>query len=265
MPLPSPSPDTTIAITGASSGIGADIARTLAAKGYPVTLIARRAERLQALATELESAHGVAVHTISADLADAGARATLATQLEAGPTLIGLVNNAGLGAFAAVAEADGDVERQMVEVNIAAVHDLTVRLLPAMVARRAGAILNTASCAGYQPIPYMATYAATKAFVSSFSEAVDTELAGTGVSCTSLCPGPVRTEFAETAGAAGLEDSMPSIAVVESSEVARQGVEGMIKGTRVVIPGIANRISAIAGRVSPRALVLPISAKFAKR
>ena len=265
MPLSSPEPNTTIAITGASSGIGADIARSLAAKGYSVTLIARRAERLEALAKDLEAQHGVTALTISADLADPQARANLADQLHAGPQLIGLVNNAGLGAFAAVAEADPDVERRMVEVNIAAVHDLTVRLLPGMVARGRGSILNTASCAGYQPIPYMATYAATKAFVTSFSEAIATELSGTGVSCTALCPGPVRTEFSDVAGASGLEDSMPSIAVVDAAEVARQGVDGMIKGSRVVIPGIANRISAVAGRVSPRALVLPISAKFAKR
>jgi short-subunit dehydrogenase len=114
-------------------------------------------------------------------------------------------------------------------------------------------------------MPNMSTYAATKAFVTSFSEGLSAELSGSGVSCTALCPGPVRTEFSEVAGSVGLEDSMPGIAVVEASEVARQAIEGMLKGSRMVIPGFANRLTAVAGRMAPRSLVLPIAAKFTSR
>lgn len=265
MALPAPKPNTTVAITGASSGIGAQMAQILAAKGYSLTLIARRTDRLNALADELKAAHGVAVEVISADLADSSARATLSSRLSTGPTLIGLINNAGFGSFGPVSEADQDMERGMIEVNIAAVHDLTLRLLPGMIERGEGAILNTASTAGAQPMPNMSTYAATKAFVTSFSEGLSAELSGSGVSCTALCPGPVRTEFSEVAGSVGLEDSMPGIAVVEASEVARQAIEGMLKGSRMVIPGFANRLTAVAGRMAPRSLVLPIAAKFTSR
>lgn len=265
MALSSQIADSTVAVTGASSGIGEDLARTLASRGYGVTLVARRTDRLDALAGDLESRHGVTARVLGADLADPGQRADLAARLADGPVLAGLCNNAGFGLFGGLDRNDGDAERSMVEVNVDAVHDLTVRLLPGMVERGQGAILNTASTAGFQPLPHMATYAATKAFVLSFSEALHAELSGTGVSCTALCPGPVRTEFAEVAGSAGLEETMPSFAMVSSAEVARQAIDAMEAGSRTVIPGIANRVSAIGGRVAPRALVLPIAARFTKR
>jgi len=265
MPLTTPKANTTVAITGASSGIGAEIARCLAAKGFSTTLIARRTDRLETLAAELRDKHGVASTTLACDVSDRAQRLALVESLNAGPTVVGLVNNAGFGTFGHVASADADREREMVAVNIEAVHDLTIRLLPGMVERGEGAILNTGSTAGAQPLPNMATYAASKAFVIAFSEGLSAELAGTGVSCTVLCPGPVKTEFADVAGSAGLEDSMPSIAVVGASEVARQAVEGMLKGTRTVTPGFANRLTAIAARIAPRSLVLPIAAKYTAR
>ncbi len=263
MPLPESSTlsNSTIAITGASSGIGADIARALAARGYSVTLIARRKERLEDLAKELESNHGVKAEVIAADMADPAARAELAAKLDAGPAeLIGFVNNAGLGVHGEFVKADADKERQMVEVNIDAVHDLAIRVLPGMVKRGRGALLNTASTASAQPVPYMATYAATKAFVISFSEAIAVELQGSGVSVTALCPGPVKTEFATVAGSESFEDNAPGMTFVSPEEVAKQAVNAMIRGDRTVTPGFANKISRVAGRVAPRGIVMKVAA-----
>ena len=265
MPLPKPSPNETVVITGASSGIGVELAKNLAERGYNLTLVARRIDRLEALANELEEARGIEARAIATDLADATARVGLVAELEQGPAVAGLCNNAGFGIFGRLDGNDPESERERVEVNVVAVHDLTVRLLPGMVERGAGAVLNTASTAGFQPLPGMATYSASKAFVLTFSEALSADLSNSGVSCTALCPGPVRTEFSEVAGNAGLEDSMPSFTVVDASEVARQAVDGMLKGSRTVIPGIANRATAIGGRLAPRSLVLPIAARFTKR
>lgn len=237
----------------------------LTARGHSVTLIARRLDRLERIARDLESAHSVEVRVIACDLSDASARGRLAAELAAGPAVVGLCNNAGFGTFGGIDGCDQDDERRMVQVNIEAVHDLTLGCVGAMVERGSGSILNTASTAGFQPLPWMATYAATKAFVLSFSEALHAELSGTGVSCTALCPGPVKTEFAQVAGSEGLEDSMPSFTLVEAGEVARQAVDGMEKGSRTVIPGIANAASAFAGRIAPRSLVLPVAARFTKR
>jgi len=262
MPLPQSSTldNATIAITGASSGIGAEIARVLASRGYSVTLIARRKERLDELARELESNHGVKADVIAADMGDPASRADLAAQLESGPELIGFVNNAGLGVHGEFVKADADRERQMVEVNIDAVHDLAIRVLPGMVKRGRGSLLNTASTASAQPVPYMATYAATKAFVISFSEALSVEVRGSGVSVTALCPGPVKTEFAQVAGSESFEDNAPGMTFVKPEDVARQAVDAMIRGDRTITPGIANKVSIVAGRVAPRGIVMKLAA-----
>jgi short-subunit dehydrogenase len=262
MSLTKPSPANTVVVTGASSGIGRQIALQLASRGHGVTLVARRAERLEELCSEIASRHSVQAEAVPCDLGDPESRAELARSLNAGKPIAGLVNNAGFGAIGDLKDSDQDRERQMVEVNVAAVHDLTVRLLAGMVARGSGAILNTASTAGFQPIPGFATYGATKAFVLSFSEALACELSGTGVSCTALCPGPVKTEFSEVAGSTGMEDRLPSIAVVSAEEVARQAVNGMEKGQRVVIPGLVNRIQTVGANLAPNSLVLPIARRM---
>lgn len=264
MALPPASRDTTILITGASSGIGAELARELAGRGFGVTLVARRTERLEELAGELACAYGTNAAVISCDLSDPDARATMMDAVLAdGPQLAGLCNNAGFGINGPTGEDPGR-ERQMVEVNVDALHDLTIRALPGMRDRGTGAILNVASTAAFQPVPYFATYAATKAFVLSFSEALNHELGGTGVSCTALCPGPVKTEFAEVAGSASFEDAMPSIAFVSAPDVARAAVEGMVKGSRNVVPGKVNWVQAHAGRVSPRSVVLKVSEQMGR-
>ncbi|HLM49402.1 MAG TPA: SDR family oxidoreductase [Solirubrobacteraceae bacterium] len=259
MSLPAPAPDTTILITGASSGIGRELARRLSGRGHDLTLTARRAERLDALAEDLRLAHGTHVEVRAADVADPGARGELIEELRAGGRdVIGVCNNAGFGTYGRFQELDLGREQLEVHTNVEAVHHLTGAFLPEMVQRGAGAILNVASSAAFQPLPFNATYAATKAFVLSFSEAVHTDLGGTGVSCSALCPGPVRTEFADVAGMGGLDDNAPDLLWQSAEECARDGVEAMIKGKRTVVPLLANKLTASAGRITPRSLLLPV-------
>jgi short-subunit dehydrogenase len=259
MALPPPTIDTTVLVTGASSGIGAELARELAARAYNVVLVARRAERLTALAEELRLAHGIHADVEPADLTDAGVRAELVARLEAGEReVVGVCNNAGFGTVAAFHESELEREQRVVRLNVEAVHHLTGAFLRRMVREGAGAILNVASTAAFQPLPGFATYAASKAFVQSFSEAVHAELGGTGVSVTTLLPGFTRTEFGENAQAADKEAAMPGFLFMEAPDVARVGVEAMIAGRRTAIPGLANRASMLGGRMAPRSLLLPL-------
>ena len=200
MPLPSPAPDRTALVTGASSGIGTEIARELARRGQNVTLVARRADKLQELATEL-SALGVTAEVLAADLSDRDARAELPDRVAAnGRTVSILVNNAGLSTVGPVHRSDPAAELNMVEVDVVAVVDLCSRFLPGMVERRTGAVLNVASTAAFQPLPGQAGYAAGKAFVLSYTRSLGGELRDSGVTATALCPGPVHTGFADAAG-----------------------------------------------------------------
>lgn len=254
-------------MTGSSAGIGADLARELASRGHNVTLVARRRERLEELAAEIEAAHGVTVEVEPCDLADAAARRQLVERLlgEGRRTIAGLCNNAGLGSFGLFWQLDAEREQEQVEVNVDALHHLCAALLPGMVERGAGAILNVGSLAGNQPQPSNSTYAATKAFVNSFSEGVHTELNGTGVSCTVLCPGPVKTEFADAAGMSEFADAGPSFLWASSAEVARVAVDGMEKGKRVVVPRAAERAMGLMGRYAPRTVMLPVMQRVTQR
>lgn len=259
MALPPPSSDTTVAITGASSGIGAEIARALAGRGYNTTLIARRAERLEELGNELGAGHGTINDVLPADLADPDARDRLVSALHGGDReLVGLVNNAGFGSHGRFHELDLEREVGQVRLNVEAVHHLTGAVLPGFVERGAGAVLNVASLAAFQPLPGMATYAATKAFVASLSEAVHAELRGTGVSVTALCPGPVHTEFGAVAGVEGLESAAPELAYVDAEQVARAAVDGMIAGRRTVVPSLKWKATGLGGRLAPRSVLLPL-------
>jgi uncharacterized protein len=260
MSLPAPASGQVVLVTGASSGIGAHLARQLAALGHDLVLVARRADRLESLATELREAHGVAARAVPADLADPARRRALIEDLTAsGAFVAGLCNNAGFGSTGRVVELDAAREAAMVEVNASAVHQLTLAFVGAMVARRAGAILNVASIAAFQPVPGMATYAATKAFVQSFSEALHAELAGSGVSCTVLCPGPVPTEFDAVAGQEGADSLVPGFASIDPEEVASAAVRGMLRGRRSVVPGAATKALAAGGRHAPRSILLPVT------
>jgi short-subunit dehydrogenase len=250
-------------ITGASAGIGEAIARELASRSHGVILVARREERLRALAAELRSAHGVRVEVIPADLGDAPARERLANQVdELGLEVEILVNNAGFGGAGDVAESDRERLVAMVQINCEALLDLQARYLPAMVERGRGAVINVASTAAFQPIPGSATYAATKAFVLSLSEAVHEELRGTGVTLTAVCPGPVRTEFTEVAGIRAAEDQVPGFFWMSSETVAGSAVDAAEKGKRAVVPGLLNRAGALTGQHTPRTFALPITRRI---
>lgn len=259
MTLPAPSATSTALVTGASSGIGAEIARELAKRGHGVTLVARREERLRELAAELSEAHAVRADAVGADLADAGSRDAIAARVdELGLQVDALVNNAGFGGGGELADADRDYVLRMVRLNCEALLDLQCRYLPGMIERGAGAVINVASTAAFQPLPGTAVYAATKAFVLSLSEAAHAELKGSGVCVTALCPGPVKTEFVHAAGLDDASQNLPEMFWTPVETVARDAVEGAAKGKRVVVSGMMNRAGAITGQHAPRALALPL-------
>jgi short-subunit dehydrogenase len=248
----------TALVTGASGGIGEDLARLIAAGGRNVVLLARSADKLQALAGSLASTHGIAATVVATDLAEPGAEEIVARTLAArGVTVDILVNNAGFGTSGPFAREDPDELQRMVQVNVVALTALTRLFLPAMIERKHGRILNVASTAGFQPGPFMAGYYATKAYVLSLSEALSEETAGTGVTVTCLCPGPTQTGFQDRAHIE--ETRLVTLgSVMDSATVARAGYDAMLAGRRLVIPGLANKIGVQAVRTSPRAMVLKI-------
>ena len=240
-------------ITGASAGLGAEFARQLAARGQRLVLAARRTERLEALAAELGNARSV-----TADLAAPGAAARLIAQVEqAGETVELLVNNAGFGLHGRLAELDAERQREMIDLNCGALLDLTRAVLPAMIERKSGGILNVASTAAFQPGPGMAVYFATKAFVLSLTEALHEEVKPHGIRVSALCPGPTRTEFGEVAGFGG-NGAFDKLSM-DSPTVVRAGLRGLDRNKAVVIPGMMNRTGAVSQRFVPRALVRKIA------
>ena len=259
MPLPAPSPSSTAVVTGASSGIGADLARELVARGHGVTLVARREDKLGELAAELGDQ--VRVEVIAADVADPAARAALFDEVAArGLTVDILVNNAGIGVVGSVATAPVADEIAQVRVNVEAVIDLTSRAVQQMVPRGRGAILNVGSTAGFQPFPGQAGYAATKAFVRSFTAGLRGELAGTGVTAAVLHPGPVRTEFLSAAGMDEREfaDAFPKFMWMPSRAVAKIGIDALDADRGDVIAGIQNVISTRILQLLPHKVLLPL-------
>ena len=251
MSLPKPNADTTVVITGASSGIGAEIARGLGRRGYPLVLVARRRERLDKLANELRGTHSVTVDVMPVDLNDTASRAQLIERIS-GEAVAGLVNSSGFGTNGPFHSLPLEREREEVIVNALALMELTHAALPGMIDWGAGAVLNVASIAGFQPVPGGAVYSATKAFVQTFSEAVHEELHGTGVSCTVLSPGPVRTEWWKIAGARRV-----SIGQMSPRDVAEAAIAGMLKGKRSVVPGLVPKMTGLGGRFTPRCVLLP--------
>jgi uncharacterized protein len=257
--LPEPSVSNTALVTGASSGIGAAVAAELASRGFSLILVARREERLHSLATELSSEHGADAETITADLGQETERDRLESEVRGrGRTVEVLVNNAGFGHQADFSRSPRERMVEMVRVNVEAVVDLTSRFLGPMVERSRGSVINIASTAAFQPLPGSAVYAASKSFVLSFSEAVRTELRGTGVTVTAVCPGPVKTEFMTVAEVPGVEDRTPGVVWMSAEDIARQAVDGAAHDKRVVVPGLLNRAGALAGQHSPRAVALPL-------
>jgi uncharacterized protein len=266
MALPPPSHDTTALVTGASSGIGAEFARQLASRGHGVFLIARREDRLRDLAAEIERDHGVRAEVWAGDLADEAAWEKLpAVVSERGLQVAILVNNAG---FSTVGDVHSNPDRQlgMIRVNCEALVALTTAFLPGMVERGQGAVINVASVASFQPIPAQTVYAASKAFVRSFTEGISAELRGTGVTATALCPGPVATEFVDAAGFKKGMDEMPSfVSWATPEDVAKCGIEAADKGRRVVVHGMSNRFMASFGHYAPQSVVLGPMARIYRR
>jgi len=243
-------------VTGASSGIGLEMSRQLASEGYELILVARSEEKLLAIARELGNAK-----VIVADLAQPDAPRRVFDS--AGPVDV-LINNAGYGVSGPFAETDLENELEMILVNVSALTALTKLFLRPMLARNGGHIVNVASTAAFLPGPLMAVYYATKAYVLSFSEAIADELRDTGVKVTALCPGPTETGFADLAGMTS--SRLFSIAKPMSSRrVARYGVRAMHRGTRVAIPGVANKLMTESLRVSPRRLVTAIVRKLQEK
>ncbi|HEX6086217.1 MAG TPA: SDR family oxidoreductase [Thermoanaerobaculia bacterium] len=241
----------TALITGPSSGIGLDLAHLFAEDGHDVVLVARSEGKLRALAAELESKHDINARVIVADLARPEAPREV---FAAAPAIDVLVNNAGFGISGRFAETAARTELEIIQVNIAALTHLTKLFLPQMVERRRGRILNVASTAAFQPGPLMAVYYASKAYVLSFSEAIAEELRGTGVTVSALCPGPTATGFQKTANL-GSEALLQMMKPGSSMDVARAGYRGLMRGQRVIIPGMKNKMGVQVVRISPRGLV----------
>jgi len=262
MALPAPGPNSHVVVTGASSGIGAALARGLATRGYPTVLVARRAESLETLAASLPDARA-----LPADLGDPADRARVRDVVTGDTGVVGLVNAAGIGHTGPLVDVAADepgVLRDLIELNVTALHELTCAAVGALVGRGEGAILNVSSVAAFAPIPELATYAASKAFVQAFSEAVHAELAGTGVSLTTVSPGLTRTEFDTTDRTESMFDQVPSVLVGEADDVAEAAIAAMVAGRRSVVPGVLNQAGALAARFLPRSALLP-SAVAARR
>jgi short-subunit dehydrogenase len=247
----------TALVTGASIGIGYELAKLFARDGYDLILVSRDKDKLDAVAAELEASHKCRVAVLAKDLTVPRAPDEIYEQLQQNSVdLDVLVNNAGVGGIGAFHKDDTQRWLDMIQLNVTSLVHLTRLVLPGMVERGRGRVLNVASTAAFQPGPFMATYYATKAFVLSFSEAIDTELKGTGVSVTTVCPGPTRTEFQRRAGMKESKLAKGGV-IMDAATVARIGYDAMMKNKRTVVTGTKNRVAAFASsRVLPRSFVL---------
>jgi uncharacterized protein len=252
----------TALITGASGGIGLELARQFASHGHDLALVARSEGRLHEIGEQLEKAHGTAATVIAADLSKPNAARDIVEALRAAPIEIDvLVNNAGFGLSGAFIDNDPRTQLDLLQVNVVALTELTRLLLPPMVARRSGKILNVASTAAFAPDPMAAVYGATKAYVLSFSEAIGEELRHSGVTVTALCPGPTQSGFSATAGA-GSTRLYSRQKPMSSADVARAGYDGLNSGRRVVVPGLRNKLLVQSARMSPRRIVTMVGRRL---
>ncbi len=247
----------TALVTGASGGIGEELARLFAADGHDLVLVARSRDKLARLAQELEGRHGVKARVVAADLARAEAPREIFEELRgAGLAVDALVNNAGVGSYGLFAETDSKSELDLLQINVVALTHLTKLFLPPMLARRRGYVMNVASTAAFQPGPLMAVYYASKAYVLSLTEALANECEGTGVVVNALCPGPTETGFVAAAGMS--ESKLFDRAVMDARTVAVEGYRGMLAGKAVVIPGLRNNLLARSIGLFPRGLVTKV-------
>lgn len=264
MPVPLPSHDARAVVTGASQNIGEALATELAARGHHLIITARREDVLSALAKRLTDHYGVTVEVRAVDLADPGERGKLADELAVRNISI-LCANAGTATFGPVSGLDPAAELAQVQLNVLGVHDLVLAVLPGMVKRRAGGILLSGSAAGNSPIPNNATYAATKAFVNTFSESLRGELKDAGVNVTVLAPGPVRTNLPEEGEASLVERLVPDFLWISTEHTATLSLDGLEKNKMRVVPGLTSKAMSVASGYAPRAIVAPIVGGFYKR
>ncbi len=249
----------TALVTGASGGIGAELARVLASHRHDLILVARRLDALEALAGELRGQHGVSVHPLAADLSQPGAADALWTEASADSSVDVLINNAGAGLHGPLCEQDARALVATLELNVVALTSLTRHALPGMLERRRGRVLNVSSVVAFQPGGAgMAAYYAAKAFVLSFTRGLAIELRGSGVTATALCPGPTRSSFEKDSGA-GRTRLYRWFPGVSAQAVAEAGYRGMMSGRRVVIPGLLSKLVALAGGIPPPRLGLEVN------
>lgn len=250
----------TALITGASSGIGYELAKIFARENYGLVLVARNLPKLDEIKEEIKNKYNVTVNNIQSDLSLISSAQEIYDELHNDSIVIDvLVNNAGFGLFGEFAKTDLKVEMDMLQVNVVSLVQLTKLFLKDMVQRKEGKILNVASTAAFQPGPFMSIYFATKSFVLSFSEAIAAELGGSGVSISVLCPGPTETNFAKIAGT---EKTRMFKIVMDARTVAEAGFCGLMKGKRIIIPGLQNKVIPQLERFVPRSLVIKIGKKL---
>jgi uncharacterized protein len=257
----------TVLVTGASSGIGEELARCFAKGGFDLVLVARSADKLKALAAELQAAHGTTVRVQPADLSQPAAAAALAAALKRKHVTVDvLVNNAGVleqGAFCDIAASR---QQQMIDLNVSGLTAMLAQFLPGMCERGWGRVLNVASIAAFQPVPTLATYAATKAYVLSLTESLSEELKDSGVSITALCPGITATQMVSRAAEANDKLSkLPAFMIGDAAEVASDGYRACLRGEVIKVPGVVNLATTLASRATPRWLLRGLSGMVVRR
>ncbi|MDT7760583.1 MAG: uncharacterized protein QOC63_3 [Mycobacterium sp.] len=264
MPVPAPSADARAVVTGASQNIGEALATELAARGHHLIVTARREDVLRELAGRLTGQYGVTVEVRPVDLADPADRAKLCDELAVRDISI-LCANAGTATFGPVASLNPNEEKAQVQLNVLGVHDLALAVVPGMAERGAGGILISGSAAGNSPIPNNATYAATKAFVNTFSESLRGELKRAGVHVTLLAPGPVRTELPDPDNQTLVERLIPDFLWISTEYTAKLSLDGLERNKMRVVPGVTSKAMSVAAGYAPRAIVTPIVGAVYKR
>lgn len=252
-------------VTGASSGIGRELATDLARRGHDLVLVARRTAELEQLAAQVKQAHAAQATVLSQDLtAPGGVDALVAALAQRQLVVDVLVNNAGLGTSGPHHKNSWADEKRMIDLNMTALTALTHALLPGMVARRSGKILNVASTAAFQPGPGMAVYFASKAYVLSYSEALHEELRKSGITVTALCPGPTRSEFFDVAFKSSKPSILDHVPMAPAADVARYGLDALMRGQAVAVHGLMNRLGVWSVRITPRSLMRRIMTRLFK-